>query len=256
MGRVFINEYPNHQLRMIDIGCKKLEDNISSLIYEINKEEKIPYETEIAIRDYGRFARKLVKIKKKTDLETEISFKKDATYLITGGASGLGLTLANWMFDKGARHFALMSRSGPKYDRDKEIISKMQKSGANIIWQEVKGDVSKEEDVNKIVSYIKDNMPPLKGIIHSAGLIDDVAYPNMTKDKFFKIYNPKALGAWNLHRATLDAPLDLFLLISSVSSFLGIAGQSNYSTTNNFINYFFFLDLLKICQLDQYLLEY
>jgi len=238
MGRVFINEYPNHQLRMIDIGCKKLEDNISSLIYEINKEEKIPYETEIAIRDYGRFARKLVKIKKKTDLETEISFKKDATYLITGGASGLGLTLANWMFDKGARHFALMSRSGPKYDRDKEIISKMQKSGANIIWQEVKGDVSKEEDVNKIVSYIKDNMPPLKGIIHSAGLIDDAAYPNMTKDKFFKIYNPKALGAWNLHRATLDAPLDLFLLISSVSSFLGIAGQSNYSTTNNFINYF------------------
>ena len=81
-------------------------------------------------------------------------------------------------------------------------------------------------------------MPPLKGIIHSAGLIDDAAYPNMTKDKFFKIYNPKALGAWNLHRATLDAPLDLFLLISSVSSFLGIAGQSNYSTTNNFINYF------------------
>ena len=237
MGRVFMNEHPDHQVRMIDLGCQKLEDNVSHLIKEINKEEKVPYETEIAIRDYGRFARKLVAIEQKMDTNQELSFKNDATYLISGGASGLGLTLAEWMFERGARNFALVSRSGPKYERDNKIILKLQNLGANINWQDVKGDVSKEEDINRVISYIKNNMPPLRGVIHSAGILDDSSYPNMTKERFFKVYDPKALGAWNLHRATLDTELDLFLLISSVSSFIGIGGQSNYSSANSFLNY-------------------
>lgn len=246
MGRVFMNEYPNHQIRMIDIGYNKLKDNIKAIIAEINKEEKPPYETEIAIRDYGRFARKLVKFDQNKQSNKNLTFTANSTYLITGGASGLGLTLAQWLFEeKNIKNFALMSRSGPKYDQDKKIISQMQQKGANIIWQEVTADVSKEEEVQKAINYIKDNMPPLKGIIHSAGLIDDATIPNMDEEKFFKIFNPKALGAWNLHRATLDINLDLFLLISSVSSIIGISGQSNYSTTNNFLNY---LSIYRNCK--------
>ncbi len=245
MGRVFMNEYPNHHIRMIDIGCPKIEDNINLIIAEINKEEQIPYETEIAIRDYGRFARKLVEFDQKKQPNRDLAFTPNSTYLITGGPSGLGLTLAQWLFEeKNIKNFALMSRSGPKYDQDKKIISQMQQKGANIIWQEVIADVTKENEVQKAIDYIKDNMPPLKGIIHSAGLLDDSSIPNMNKEKFFKIFNPKALGGWNLHRATLDIKLDLFLLISSVSSIIGIAGQTNYSSANNFLNY---LSLYRNC---------
>lgn len=237
MGRVFTNEYPNHQMRMVDMGCQKIKDNIDNLVNEIKREEKEPYETEIAIRDYGRFTRKLVKVEANKNQISDILFEKDVTYLITGGASGLGLFLMEWLFEQGARNFALVSRSGPKYDSDKKIIANTTKLGANIIWQEVKGDVTKEEDINRIISYIKDNMPPLKGIIHSAGLLDDAVYPNMTKEKFLKVYDPKTIGAWNLHKATLDLNLDLFLLISSVSSIIGIGGQANYAGANSFLNY-------------------
>jgi len=141
------------------------------------------------------------------------------------------------MFEKGARNFALVNRNGPKYNSDIEIIQKMRQNGANIIIEEAKADITKSKDVNRVIEFISSNMPPLKGIIHSAGLLEDATCPNMTIDKFMKVYNPKALGAWNLHQATKNLDLNLFLMISSVSSIVGIAGQSNYSSANSFLNY-------------------
>lgn len=170
-------------------------------------------------------------------LNQEISFDSNCTYLITGGASGLGLALAKWLWQKGARSFALVSRSGPKYDSDKKIIQDLIDSGAKVVWKEVVGDVASERDMKRVVSYIKANMPPLKGVIHSAGILRDATYPNMSIDRFMEVYSPKAIGAWNLHRATLGYDLDLFLMISSVSSILGIAGQNNYSAANSFMNH-------------------
>lgn len=236
MGRVFNNEYPQFSLRMIDLGCSEAITNAKKLYQEITKEEKEPFETEVAIRDYGRFARKLSKVTK-TKSKKDLSFSSEGTYLITGGASGLGLALAKWMWQKGARSFALVSRSGPKYANDKKIIQELINSGAKVIWKEVTADVTSEQDIRKVVNYIQENMSPLKGVIHSAGILHDATYPNMTIDSFMEVYRPKVLGAWNLHQATLGCNLDLFLMISSVSSILGIAGQNNYSSANSFLNY-------------------
>jgi acyl carrier protein len=47
---------------------------------------------------------------------------------------------------------------------------------------------------------------------------------------------PKVLGAWHLHAATLDEPLDFFIMFSSAASLIGSPGQSNYVAANAFLD--------------------
>ncbi|MDA9818209.1 SDR family NAD(P)-dependent oxidoreductase [Flavobacteriaceae bacterium] len=232
-----------------DIICLQKEGVLNKIIDIIeNNNFNFKQESLCQMPDLNKFFRKSDN-KKLTNLTIEKSgnidllpiqeqkFCSDSTYLITGGASGLGLALVEWMIEKGAKHFALVSRNGPKNDADKKTIADWQKSGVTISWQEVKADVAKQGDVERVIDYIKQNMPPLKGVIHSAGILADATYPNIDMARFKQVYDPKVMGAWNLHHATKGLDLDLFLMISSVSSIVGIAGQANYAAANSFLNH-------------------
>jgi acyl carrier protein len=83
-------------------------------------------------------------------------------------------------------------------------------------------------------------MPPLKGIIHAAGVLSDGVLMKQDMGRFHKVISPKADGAWNLHEATLSMNLDFFVCFSSVASVLGSAGQSNYAAANAFLNGFMY----------------
>ena len=43
------------------------------------------------------------------------------------------------------------------------------------------------------------------------------------------------IGAWNLHEATLDLPLEHFICFSSISSIIGAVKQANYNAGNAFL---------------------
>ena len=73
-------------------------------------------------------------------------------------------------------------------------------------------------------------------MIHSAGVLSDRSLPNQDWASFERVWWPKVLGAWNLHRATLDLDLDLFLLFSSTTGLLGNPGQANYAGANAFLD--------------------
>jgi acyl carrier protein len=47
---------------------------------------------------------------------------------------------------------------------------------------------------------------------------------------------PKAYGAWLLHKATRDLPLDCFVMFSSISSIFGNPAQGNYGAANAFLD--------------------
>jgi hypothetical protein len=47
---------------------------------------------------------------------------------------------------------------------------------------------------------------------------------------------PKVVGALNLHSVLADAPLDFFIMTSSVSGILGTPGQSNYAAANAYLD--------------------
>ena len=168
--------------------------------------------------------------------EDERLLRTDATYLIVGGASGFGLELAKWMTEHGAQNIVLLSRSGPRDEASANTIHVMQQSGFNVV--DVRGDVTQQTDVQRVIGEIQANMPPLMGVIHGAMVLDDELMADLDDERFNKVLNPKILGAWNLHEATRDLPLEHFICFSSFSSLVGAAKQSNYNSGN------FFLDAL------------
>ena len=159
--------------------------------------------------------------------------RADATYLITGGHGDLGLAVARWLVEKGARHLALLSRNGPTSE-GREIVAELSAKGAAVTT--IQADISNESDLARALSEIRNTMPPLRGVIHAAGVLDDRLLLNLDAESFRRVLAPKVLGAWNLHTLTMGSPLDFFVLFSSVASVLGSPGQANYAAANAFLD--------------------
>jgi NADPH:quinone reductase-like Zn-dependent oxidoreductase/acyl carrier protein len=163
-------------------------------------------------------------------------FRAAGTYLITGGAGGFCLEVAKWMARHGARQLALLSRSGPRDDAAARDIEQLRAGGCTVI--DARGDVTRLPDVVRVIRQIQDEWPPLQGVVHGAMVLDDDFLVNLDDARFQQVQDPKMAGAWNLHAATRELPLEHFICFSSFSTSLGAPKQSAYNAGN------FFLDAL------------
>ena len=167
------------------------------------------------------------------DLDGGSVVREDGSYLITGGLGGLGLAIAGGLIQRGARHLVLMGRSAPSQTAQ-GLIDEWENTGAHVLtWQ---GDVSRETDVAAVLAEIEANMPPLRGVIHAAGVLDDGVLRQQSWPRFEKVFAPKIHGAWHLHNLTQRLPLDFFVLFSSMAPVLSNSGQGNYAAANAFLD--------------------
>ena len=159
--------------------------------------------------------------------------RSGATYLITGGLGGIGLAVADWLADRGATHIVLNSRRAPDAAASAAVTALR---GRGVTVEVMQADVSQASEVDRLLREIEGGMPPLAGVIHSVGLLRDGAVANQDWSRFAEVLGPKMLGAWQLHRATLDKPLDLFVLFGSTAGLLGNRGQANHAAANVFLD--------------------
>ncbi|MEO8209648.1 MAG: beta-ketoacyl reductase, partial [bacterium] len=225
MSKVILIEHPELNCKRIDLDS---EDNWKNLIDEINSDSE---EDQVAYRNGKRYVARLKR--KNIQPAQEIIVDDKSTYLITGGLGGLGILTAKFLADNGAKHIALIGRRD-NIDGAKEHLKEMEQSGVNV--RIYKADVTKKNELEKILKEIANSEYPLKGIIHSVGVLDDGVLMNQTKEKFDKVLAPKILGAWYLHELTKKTNIDFFVMYSSVASILGSAGQSNHSAANAFLD--------------------
>jgi phthiocerol/phenolphthiocerol synthesis type-I polyketide synthase C len=162
-------------------------------------------------------------------------FKRNATYLITGGLGGVGAAVAEWMAANGAGHLVLVSRrqAGPI---ENEVLQRIRAAGAAVEHRRV--DLLDSEAVRNLVAEIDKTMPPLCGILHAAAVIDDALVTDLTPDRFDAVFGPKIRGTWYLHEATLGLPLDFFTMFSSIAVTFPQLGHGSYSAANAFLDAF------------------
>jgi NAD(P)-dependent dehydrogenase (short-subunit alcohol dehydrogenase family) len=157
----------------------------------------------------------------------------EATYFVTGGLGALGLHVARWLVEQGARNLLLVGRSSPSPEAASAIAA-MRGAGARVEIRAV--DVSNRAELETLLREVQATMPRLRGIVHAAGVLDDGVLTQQTWSRFEQVLAPKVEGAWNLHELTLHAPLDFFLLFSSMASLTGSPGQSGYASGNAFLD--------------------
>lgn len=165
--------------------------------------------------------------------EPRIAFVSDATYLVTGGLGGLGRAVANWMVEQGARHLVLMGRGSPSASAE-QVITALRSAGCEVVV--ARGDVTRADQTAAVLDSIRTSMPPLRGIVHAAGILDDGILARLDERRLYDVLLPKVHGAWHLHVLTRDDPLDFFVLFSSAAALLGAPGQAHYAAGNAFLD--------------------
>lgn len=166
--------------------------------------------------------------------EQSLKFRNDGTYLITGGLGGFGLATAQWLVEHGARHLVLVGRRGAATPEAQLAVDAMEQAGAQVMVAKV--DVSQEQQVGELLFKVRQSLPPLRGVFHTAMVLEDSIVLQLNEELLKKVMNPKVIGAWNLHAQTLEAPLDFFVLYSSITSLFGNPGQGNYVAANAFLD--------------------
>ncbi|MCB9450587.1 MAG: type I polyketide synthase [Anaerolineaceae bacterium] len=171
------------------------------------------------------------------DVPVEVSpaplVRRDGTYLISGGAGGLGLAVARWLAEQGAGQLILTGRSAPSLAAQ-AAIQAIEAAGTPVWFAQ--GDVAHAETVRELIEQVGAGDMPLRGVVHAAGILDDSMLMQMQPEQFRRAIRPKLDGAWNLHEFTGDCPLDFFVTFSSVTALLGTPGQGNYAAGNAFLD--------------------
>lgn len=230
LGRVVAAEHPELWGGLVDLDPSNFQQADAHCLEAILNSDG---ETEVAFRQGQRYVPRLVSSSSSKLQFGTLDLHSDCTYMLAGGLGGLGLNLTEWMVNQGARYLVLVGRSIPS-EYAVKCISKLQNKGVKIVFAQA--DISQESEIQRVFTDISKSLPPLRGIIHLAGILDDGVLLKQNWERFAKVMNPKVAGAWNLHLLTQDMSLDFFVLFSSIASLIGSPGQGNYSAANAFLD--------------------
>jgi acyl transferase domain-containing protein/nucleoside-diphosphate-sugar epimerase len=160
----------------------------------------------------------------------DVPIRADASYLVTGGLGALGLHTARWLVRRGARHLVLVGRREPT-TAARAAIDELSAQGVRIESHEL--DVADAMAMQALLAGdAARRRPPLRGIVHAAGLLDDGVLLRQSAERFAAVRRGKVLGAQVLDRLTRDLALDFFVLYSAAGQLLGAAGQAPYAAAN------------------------
>jgi myxalamid-type polyketide synthase MxaE and MxaD len=174
----------------------------------------------------------------------------DATYVLTGAFGGIGLAVARWMVQQGARRLILIGRT-PLPPRDRwaacdpttregqrvAAVRELEALGAAVHLAPI--DLGDEPAVDAFFdAFEREGWPEVRGVVHCAAVADDRLLANVDQASLVSVMQPKAIGVWVLDRRLRRAPLDFFISFSSLGSLLGQAGQASYAAANAFLDAF------------------
>jgi NAD(P)-dependent dehydrogenase (short-subunit alcohol dehydrogenase family)/acyl carrier protein len=127
----------------------------------------------------------------------------------------------------------LMGRHDPS-PAATDAIAGLRRMGADVTA--VAADVADEPALARVLATIEASMPPLRGVVHAAGIFGHDPLSDMDADKLASVLLPKVAGGWLLHRLTRHLKLDFFVCFSSAAALWGSKGQAHYAAANGFLD--------------------
>lgn len=119
-----------------------------------------------------------------------------------------------------------MSRSGAIDSEAESVIARLHSEGITVAVKRC--DITSKDALQHVLSEIKGEMPPVRGVIQSAMVLRESLFVDMTATDWFEAVTPKTVGTWNLH-TMLPMDMDFFISLSSAVAIAGNIGQCNYA---------------------------
>ncbi|KAJ5950909.1 Acyl transferase/acyl hydrolase/lysophospholipase [Penicillium vulpinum] len=162
--------------------------------------------------------------------------RSDASYVIVGGTGGIGLSIASWLPEKGAKNLILVSRSGVKTEQAEQTIQNIIHQGVNV--KICHCDVADKQSVEQNLLPLLTRMPPARGVIFGAMVLRDTLFEKLSFADYQTVMMPRVHGIWNVQQSLTktNGSVDFFVCLSSASSFVGNMGQSPYAASGTFMS--------------------
>lgn len=243
LGKSIALEYPEVKVKLVDMDDGENEDSALQLYHEMIAPDG---EWLVALRNRERYGARLARLEQPLNPPSgNPPGGKTSTWLITGGSGKLGLQVADYLVGQGVEHLVLLSRSSStaKVHPDSagqsghtDIVRRLADRGATIsVFQ---ADVADPAAMKRVFDDIHQSMPPLKGVVHAAGVVSKTALATMDREEFESIVKAKVDGTWVLHQLSAALELDYFILFSSISSVWGSKEIGHYAAANAFLDAF------------------
>ena len=227
--KVAFKEISKNRYRIIEFKTNILIDEcIDLLICELNDNSK--HNVETVYENFKRYEYE-VSISEKTSIQKPVLIRDGGIYLITGGLGAIGITIADYLINKGAAKIIMLGRK--KIDELTHDNQKLLSEYSNKMVY-LSGDIT--SNVGSLFKYIEDEYGQLNGIVHSAGIVRDKMIAMKSVDIFHSVIDPKVNGILNIDKAIQGKALDFVVYCSSISAIEGQIGQSDYAAANKYMD--------------------
>ena len=228
-SRVLGLEHPELAGGVIDVDSF-CEENLSGVCEEIAHESG---EDRVALRQGSRRVARLRRDRLAPEPE-RLKLRADRCYLVTGAFGRLGMKIASWLVDCGARHLALVGRSAPSEMGDPGLMTQLEAwraQGITVLAEAC--DVAQESRVRGLLSQIEASGRTLAGVIHAAAGLRFCPIADASRHDIELAFRAKVEGALALDRGTRKYQLDFFVLFGSAAATIGLRNGALYAAANS-----------------------
>jgi acyl transferase domain-containing protein len=229
-ARTLNNENPLLECKTVGVQSEDPEAIFQAWLQELSDWSS---GLEVIYEAGERYVKQYREITGGVEADRAIAVKENGVYLITGGAGGLGVIFARYLAGHARVKIILTGRSAT--DAAKEAkIGELESLGAEVLY--IRADISRYQDVERLIARIKTEFGRIDGVIHSAGVTRDALLFTKNMEELNAVLAPKVYGTIGLDQALDREELDFFILFSSISAILGNPGQSDYAYANSFMD--------------------
>jgi acyl transferase domain-containing protein/acyl carrier protein len=228
-SRVLGLEHPELAGGVIDLDSF-CEENLGGMCEEVARESS---EDRVALRRGSRWVVRLRRDRLTPEPE-RLKLRTDKCYLVTGAYGRLGMKIASWLVDCGARHLALAGRRKPSEMGDPGLMKQLdawREQGITVLAEAC--DVAQESQVHGLLSKMESTGRVLAGVVHAAAGFRFSPIMEASRQDVELAFRAKVEGARVLDRCTRACQLDFFVLFGSAAATIGLRNGGLYAAANS-----------------------
>ncbi len=234
----------NQENQNITVKCLDFDNNTSMgyLVSEIERIEEDKDFSLFAYRNNVKYTQKIIAVSSDRFSTNQTVIKKNGVCIVTGGTGGIGLEICKKIAELQKGTICIIGKTAVDGDEDevgkqlKERLESLSNHGANIVYYSC--GIADQNAVCEVFQNVQEQFGSISLVLHLAGISGKGYLLSKQESEIRNVIEPKIKGTWILYELCKKHQVSTLLLSSSISSFTGGLGQSDYAAANAYMDSF------------------